>query len=157
MPQKKTMRSITLDASATWTDQNGREWTVGAEFKQINGRLDFAAVVIEPTLGGYPITRRVLAQLPLADLFKGVMYDETINFDQWRQTRRPKRVHLRGAASEDELKLVAEVRNAALQANVPVQRAVAEALGISEGSAANRIMAARAKGFIPPVGGEEST
>ena len=157
MTQKNSKKSISLDAIATWTDQNGHAWTVGAEFKKINGRLDIAAVVIEPTHGGYPITRTVLAQLPLRDLFKKVMYDETINFAQWRQSRRQARVHQGRASSDEELRLVAVVRLAALTANIPVQRAVAEALGVSQGTAGTRIKAARAKGFIPPVGGEEST
>ena len=156
MTHKQTKRSMNLDAIATWTDQSGHEWTVGAEFKKINGRLDFAAVVIEPVSGGYPVTRRVLAQLPLRSLFKEVMYDETINFAQWRQSRRQARVHQGRASSDEEFKLIAEVRLAALQANVPVHRAVAEALGVSQGTAGNRIMAARARGFIPPTGGEES-
>lgn len=155
MTQRQTKKVMKVDATATWTDPSGRAWTVGAEFKQIDGKLDFAAVIIEPTEDGYPITRRTLAQLPLRDLFKEAMYDEEVDFAKWRQSRRQARVHQGRASSDEELKLIAEVRTAALRANVPVQRAVAQALGISEGTAGNRIKAARAKGFIPPTMGEK--
>lgn len=152
MAERQHKRTLSLDATTTWTDPSGRRWTIGAEFKQIDGRLDFAALVIEPAERGYPITRRTLAQLPLRELFNKAIHREEIDFSRWRGSRREAQVHQGRASSDEELMMVAEVRSAALLANVPVQRAVAKALGISEGTAGNRIKAARTRGFIPPAG-----
>jgi hypothetical protein len=151
MATRQTKRTISLDASTTWIDPNGNNWDVGVEFKQTGGRLGFASIVIQPIGDGYPLTRRVLAQVPLLELFSESMFKEQLDFDRWRRSKRGTENHQGQASSDEELKLIAEVREAALRANFPVQRAVARALGISEGTAGNRIKAARARGYIPPV------
>ena len=155
MTQRQTKKILKLDATTTWTDQGGRTWTVGVELKHIGGKVEVVAIMLEPVGDGYPITRRTLAQLPLRDLFADVMYEEDVDFAKWRQSRRRERVHQGKASSDEELALIAEVRLAALRANVPVQRAVAQALGISEGTAGNRIKVARERGFVPPTNGEK--
>ena len=142
--------SMSVDATRTWTDPNGHEWEIAVEFKGVDGRPDFAGVMIKPTNTGYPLTRRVLAQLPLLDLFGESMYREQLDFDRWQQRGRSAKQHQGRTSTDEELMLVAEIRVSALQANFPVQRAVAMALGITEGTAGNRIKAARMRGFIPP-------
>lgn len=154
MATRQVKRTINIDESATWTDPNGNSWDVGVEFKQIGGRLVFASILIQPTDAGYPLTRTVLAQVPLLELFSESMFDEELDFDRWRAVKRATANHQGRATSDEEFKLIAEVRKAALKANFPVHRAVAKALGISEGTAGNRIKAARARGFIPPVNEE---
>ena len=146
--QKKITMSV--DATRTWEDPNGNEWEVAVEFKSANGRVDFAGVVIRPTRSGYPLTRRVLAQVPMLDLFSESMFDEQINFERWRDQRKSESQHRGRALTHDELKLIAEIREIALKANFPVLRAIAMALGISEVTAGTRIKAARERGYIPP-------
>ena len=150
MATKETKITMNADATRTWEDPNGNEWEVAVEFKSANGRVDFAGVVIRPTRSGYPLTRRVLAQVPMLDLFSDSMFDEQINFDRWREQRKSATQHQGRALTHDELKLVAEIHEIALKANFPVQRAVAKALGIPEVTATNRIKAARDRGYIPP-------
>lgn len=147
--QQKT-KTMSVDATRTWEDPNGNKWDVAVEFKTVNGRLDFAGVVIQPSRPGYPLTRRVLAQLPLLDLFNEQMVVEQIDLNRWRDHRRSASQHQGRVLTDDELMLVAEIRENALRAKHPVQRAVAIALGISEITAGNRIKAARARGLIPP-------
>jgi len=151
MATRETTITMKVDATKTWEDPNGNEWEVAVEFKSVNGRVDFAGVVIRPTSSGYPLTRRVLAQVPMLDLFSESMFDEQINFERWRDQRKSESLHPGRALTHDELKLVAEIREIALKANFPVQRAIAMALGISEGLAGNRIQAARERGYIPPT------
>lgn len=139
-----------FDASATWTDPNGNAWTVFVEFGTFDGRVDIAAVLVEPVHSGYSLNRSVLAQLPLRDLFRESLGREQLGFHRWHQMTPVTRNHQGRISSDEELKLVAEVRAAALEAGFPVQWAVAEALGITTGTAGNRIKAARARGFIPP-------
>ena len=150
MATRETTITMKVDATKTWEDPNGNKWEVAVEFKSINGRLDFKGVVIQPTLSGYPLTRRVLAQVPMLDLFGELMVEEQINFDRWRDQRKSESQHRGRALTDDELKLIAEIREIALKANFPVLRAVAMALGISEGTAGTRIKAARERGYIPP-------
>jgi hypothetical protein len=154
MATRQVKRTINIDASATWIDPNGNSWDVGVDFKEIGGRLGFASILIQSTDAGYPLTRTVLAQVPLLELFSESMFEEELDFDRWRRFKRGTANHQGRATSDEEFKLIAEVREAALKANFPVHRAVAKALGISEGTAGNRIKAARTRGFIPPVNEE---
>jgi hypothetical protein len=151
MATRQVKRTISIDASATWTDPNGNSWEVGVEFKQTSGRLGFASIVIQPINTGYYLTRSVLAQVPLLELFSETMFEEELDFDRWQRIKRNTANHKGRASSDEELKLVAEVWEAALQANFPVQSAVARVLGITKGAAGNRIKAARTRGFIPLV------
>ena len=141
------MRSSTK----TWTDEMGNEWKVSVKFKNFGGRTQISSIRIDAMDEGRAVTRTVTARLPFLDLFDKEMSDETIDFAQWRQSRRKAGNHKGRASSDEEFKLIAEVRLAALKANVPVQRAVAEALRITRGAAGNRITAARKAGFIPPA------
>ena len=154
MTTRQVKRTINIDASATWTDPNGNSWDVGVEFKQTSGRLGIASIVIQPINDGYPLTRTALAQVPLLELFSESMFEEQLDFDRWQRIKRNTANHKGRASSDEELKLVAEVREAALRANFPVQSAVARVLGITRGAAGNRIRAARTRGFIPPVNEE---
>jgi hypothetical protein len=151
MATRQVKRTINIDASTTWTDLNGNSWDVGVEFKQTSGRLGFKSIVIQPMNTGYPLTRSVLAQVPLLELFSESMFKEQLDFDRWQRIKRNLANHQGRASSDEELKLVAEVREAALEANFPVQSAVARVLGITKGAAGNRIKVARTRGFIPPV------
>jgi len=153
LPTAAGCEAMKRSSTKTWTDDKGRNWKVGVKFKNFGGRTQVSSIRIDAVGEGYAVTRTVTARLPFLDLFDKEMSDETINFAQWRQSRRKPGSHQGRASSNNEHRLAAEVRLAALKANIPVQRAVAEALGISNGSAGRRIMAARKAGFIPPVHG----
>ncbi|MDA2995327.1 MAG: hypothetical protein O3A04_08135 [Actinomycetota bacterium] len=58
--------------------------------------------------------------------------------------------------SDEELRRVADIYMAALNARQPVQKTVAEALGLSLSTATKRIVAARKKGYIPPANRKEA-
>jgi hypothetical protein len=138
------------NTSTTWTDLNGNKWDVNAEFKEIDGHVGIASISVKPINDGYYVTRTVLAQLPLLELFGDLMFQKRLDFTRWQRIKRNTANHKGQASSDEELKLIAEVREAALKANFPVHEAVAKVLGITRGAAGNRIKAARARGFVPP-------
>ena len=91
------MRSSTK----TWTDEMGNEWKVSVKFKNFGGRTQISSIRIDAMDEGRAVTRTVTARLPFLDLFDKEMSDETIDFAQWRQSRRKAGNH-KGRASSDE-------------------------------------------------------
>jgi hypothetical protein len=138
------------NTNTTWVDPFGQSWDVTVEFKEVDGRVSFASIAIKPNDDGYHLTRRVLTTMPLFELFSDSVSQKQLDFNRWRNQRKSQSLHQGRALTQDELTLIAEIHDAALKANFPVQEAIAKALGISGGTAANRIKAARDRGYIPP-------
>lgn len=136
------------DATARFVDSQGRTWEVSAEFKAVNGRPDIAALTIEATERGTFITRRLLHELPLEDLFGEALTQVARDIEGMTRNRRRSTSHQGRAHLDSELQAVADIYRAAYMARQPVQQAVAKALGVPVSTAAKRIMAARRRGFL---------
>ena len=65
--------------------------------------------------------------------------------------------HRGRAHSDEELQEVADAYREAVRLGVPVQNAVAETFNVSRSTAAKRIMAARKRGYLRPLGREGET
>jgi hypothetical protein len=151
----KRRKSTAPDAVKEFTDSNGRKLLVTAELKTFNDRLDIAAITIQTTDLRTPITRRMLTEIPLDKLFRDDLAIESEHLQRMLRNRKGSTAHKGRQHSDEDLLAVAEIYEAAFQARVPVQRAVADAFGISLSTAAKRIMAARGRGFITPIQEEE--
>ena len=138
----------TLDAVKEYTDSNGRKLLLSVEFKVFNDRPGIAAITIKTTDLGSPITRRMLSEIPLDKLFRDELAAESEHLKRIRRKYRGATAHQGRQHSDDDLRAVAEIYIAAYQAHMPVQNAVADALGISVSTAQKRIMAARKRDFI---------
>ena len=131
----------------TFTDKIGKKWNVTIATKLVNNRQDIVSVQIEAT-GSNPISRRALASISLEELFGNdlaVMSPASSRILQQRKTTsRQGRAH-----SDEDLQTVADIYTAARKARIPVQQAVADAQGVSQSTAAKRIMAAKARNLLP--------
>ncbi len=136
------------DAVKEYTDSSGRKLILEAEFKMFNNRPDIAKVTIKSADSSSPITRRMLSEIPLDMLFRDDLAIESEYLNRVIRNRKGTTAHQGRQHSDEDLLAVAEVYNAAFLARRPVQRAVADAHGISLSTAAKRIMAARRRGFI---------
>ena len=148
MTSQKTKRNnglITQDAFTTFQDATGSEWRVEVELKATSGRIGISSLSITSVDGKTALTRRILRDLSLEELFHDVMAMESKQLSKAKQkeTSHKGRMH-----TEDELREVAKIYMAAFQAHRPVQKTVADMLGISVSTAAKRIMAARNHGYI---------
>lgn len=140
--------SVSLDQIARFRDDNGFEWTVGAELKVIDGRTEITAISIWNEERATPLTRRVLRDIQLERLFRqSIVKDERNGLRTIKRTK-PVSAHKGRPHTNDELAAVADIYMAAFRAHEPVQRCVADALGISVSTAAKRIMAARRQGLL---------
>jgi hypothetical protein len=142
------------DAVKEYIDSNGRKLVLKAEFKLFNDRLDIAAITIQATDYRSPITRRMLSEIPLDRLFRDELAVETEHLNRILRTRKTTTAHRGRPHSDEELRTVAEIYISAFKARIPVQKAVADALGISVSTATKRIMAARRRGLITTNKGE---
>ena len=135
----------------TFTDKIGKKWDVTLATKLINGRQEIISVKIETT-DSTPVTRRALSDISLEEILRDELAVKlpalSRILEKREKTSRQGRAH-----SDDDLQEVAEIYIAAHKARVPVQRAVANAQGITISTAAKRIMAARAKNLIPTRSG----
>ena len=131
----------------TFTDKIGKKWEVTLTTKLINDRPEITSVKIEST-DSTPISRRALASISLDELFGDELAVTSPTSShllrQRKTTSRQGRAH-----SDKDLQEVADIYMAAHKARIPVQRAVANAQGITISTAAKRIMAARAKNLLP--------
>ena len=148
---KRNNGLITQDAFTTIQDANGSEWRVEVELKATKGRIGISSLSITSVDGKTALTRRILRDLSLDELFNDVMATESKQLSKAKQkeTNHKGRMH-----TEDELREVAKIYMAAFQARRPVQKAVADMLGISVSTANKRIMAARSHGYLSHVGDE---
>ncbi len=137
-----------FDAKAAFVDKSGSEWSVGVEFKNVNGRLGISSLTIWSKDGSETLSRRALSDLPLLHLFRDAMAVESELLAQINRPRRISTAHQGREHSDAELQRVAEVYMVAYKAHLPVQKIVANAFGVSVSTAAKRIMVARRKGFI---------
>ena len=126
-------------------DANGSRWSVEVELKATHGRIGISSLSISSVDGQTPLTRRILRDLPLDELFRQHM---AIESKQLSKRNQKKTSHKGRTHTEDELCEVAKIYMAAFQAHRPVQKTVADMLGISVSTAAKRIMAARRHGYI---------
>lgn len=113
-----------------------------------NDRPDIAAITIQTMDSRSPVTRRMLSEIPLDKLFRDELAIETELFNRMISNRKGTTAHQGRQHSDEELRAVADIYKAAFKARLPVQKAVADALGVSVSTAAKRIMAARSHGFI---------
>ena|GEM_PF-3416837 len=144
---KSAMR-FTPNAETDYTDSNNKQWKVLVEFKVKRGRPDFHSLTIKSTSADAPITRRLLQELPLDQLFNEVLAKETaVYLKKYKQGSAKK--HQGRAHSDAELMIVAEIYKKAYNGHQPVNKAIAVAFGIGQSTAAKRIMASRERGFIP--------
>lgn len=151
--KRKPSRS---DAFLEYTDSIGRKLLLTAEFKLFNGRLDIATITITTTDLRSPITRRMLSEIPLDKLFRDELAVEAENLKRVLRNRKGTTAHQGRQHSDDDLLAVAEIYKAAFQARLPVQKAVADAFGISVSTATKRIMAARSRGFLTATKGDDN-
>jgi hypothetical protein len=140
-----------FEAKATFVDENGREFEIRAVLMKLNGRTGINKLTIWPNDEQNFISRRVLSDLPLYQLFHD---SASANLELLAQIIQPRRVstaHQGRAHSDKDLQRVADVYAIAYEAHRPVQKTVAAVFGISVSAAAKRIMAARNRGFISPI------
>jgi len=142
---------IIKDAYATFRDSNGSQWRVEVELKATRGRIGISSLSVSSVDGMPTLTRRILRDLPLDQLFREVM---AIESKQLSKSNRKSTNHKGRTHTESELRTVAEIYMAAFKAHRPVQKTVADMLGISVSTAAKRIMAARSHGYLSQVEGE---
>ena len=142
---KRNKGLITKDVAMTFMDTNGSHWSVEVELKTTSGRIGISSLSVSSVDGRTPLTRRILRDLPLDQLFRKHM---AIESNQLSKTKHKETGHKGRMHTEDELREVARIYMAAFQAHLPVQKTVADMLGISVSTAAKRIMAARSHGYI---------
>lgn len=142
---KRNNGLIIKDAAVTFQDTNGIQWRVEVELKTTYGRIGISSLSISSIDGRTHLARRVLRDLPLDRLFREHMAIESkqLSTRNKKETGHKGRMH-----TEDELREVADIYMAAFKAHRPVQKTVADMLGISVSTAAKRIMAARSHGYI---------
>ena len=90
----------------------------------------------------------MLSEIPLDILFRDDLAIESEHLQRMLRNRKGSTAHRGRQHTDDDLLAVAEIYKAAFLARLPVQKAVADALGISVSTATKRIMAARSRGFI---------
>ena len=138
------------DVKEAWTDSRGDRWLVSFSFKAVKGQIWPSELMVEPNGRAVPLTHAVLAELPLTEMAKRAALSERSAL-----LKRPKpsglSPHVGRTHSDEELKFVAEIYMAAWERRLPVQRTVAEALGVPVSTAIKRIMASRKRGFIPTL------
>jgi hypothetical protein len=147
----KKLTPLRVDAVKEYTDSNGRKLILEAEFKMFENRPDIAKVTIQSADSSSPITRRMLSEIPLDKLFRDELAIESQHVIRILRNHKGTTAHQGRAHSDEDLQTVGEIYIAAFQARMPVQQAVADALGVSVSTAGKRIMAARRQGFIPSI------
>ena len=143
------------------TPSNGR-FRVLLEFKIINERFDVGAIRIEATEPDTAVTAVAIRNLGLADLFRDARADySTMHKEELTRNASDRQIDLPSSVSianagpdttrdltDEDLVLVASLYYDAYQRGIPVQRYLAETLGIAISTAARRISIARKAGYI---------
>ena len=145
-----------LDFVEDFTDEYGHSWRVGISTKMRNGRDEISAISIWPKKYSKPLTRRLLKEIPLDELFRKLLAEEASHIKRLSKSKVANESHRGQRLTDDELQLVAKVYLAAFRARKPVQEAVASVCGISKSAAGTRIMAARSRGFITSTKGDDN-
>ncbi len=138
-----------------WASKDGHEWSVSFTVDNVDGRLSLTNLSVAPVSSGYALTQTILRDMPIAEWEREALAGEathlaTLTADSASAPHSGRR------HSDEELRRVADIYMAALNARQPVQKTVAEALGLSLSTATKRIVAARKKGYIPPANRKEA-
>jgi hypothetical protein len=144
----KRVERSNVDSTHVFVDGQGKRWRITAELKSFSGRMDIAAITIQSSNKSHPVTRRLLSSIPLKEIFERELTYLSPQLLERNQRNFTSSSHQGRAHSASELQVVADIYRAAFQSRLPVQRTVAESLGVSVSTAAKRIMAARQHGFL---------
>ena len=139
----------------TWSDKDGHGWRVSFRVQNVDGRLSLTNLSVSPLSRGYALTQTILRDMPIAEWEREALEGEATHLATLTAGS-ASAPHSGRRHSEAELRRVADIYMAALNARRPVQKTVAEALGLSLSTATKRIVAARKKGFIPPANRKEA-
>lgn len=151
----KQQSQVWPDVVKEYTDSTGSKLLLSVEFKMFNDRADIAAITIQTMDFRLPISRRMLSEIPIEKLFLDELAIESEKLNRMLRNRKGTTAHQGRQHSDEDLRSVADIYKAAFQARMPVQKAVADALGISVSTASKRIMAARRRGFISSTQGDD--
>lgn len=133
-----------------WHDNSGNPWDITLEISNLDGQLALTGITIRPLHPGYRLTQRTVRQIPITDLERTALATQAAHLATFTPPAESA-PHSGRTLSDSELKLVADIYRTAERARLPVQRTVAETLGIPLATATRRIMVARQKGFLPPA------
>ena len=135
-------------ANHPWTDSQGNEWRVFIELKRINGRIVPANFQLLSAKKNVELSHQTLIEVPIREIAETFIEREMEFLDE-KSKKLELDPHHGRAHTEQELKVVADIYLKAWELRLPVQRTVAETLGISTSTAVKRIIAARRLGLIP--------
>ena len=135
-------------ANHHWTDSQGNEWRVYIELKRINGRIVPANFQLLSAKKNVELSHQTLIEVPIREIAETFIEREMEFLDE-KSKKLDLDPHHGRAHTEQELKVVADIYLKAWESRLPVQRTVAETLGISTSTAVKRIIAARKLGLIP--------
>lgn len=138
-----------------WTDKDGHGWKIAFRVENLDGRLSLTDLSVSPVSNGYALTQTILRDMPIAEWEREALADEVTHLATLTAGSESA-PHSGRRHSDTELRQVADIYMAALNARQPVQKTVAEALGLSLSTATKRIVAARKKGYIPPANRKEA-
>lgn len=118
----------------------------------VRGRIVPVAMLVEPLDKPVELKTEMLREIALKKIVKPWIQRER---DQFARAHKKHRIqpHRGRPHSTVELQSVADVYQDAFAKSLPVQQAVAAALGISLSTAGKRIRAARQLGLLPPTKG----
>lgn len=135
-----------------FVDSSKNRWSISVELKAVKGRIVPVAVLVEPLDEPVELRTEVLREIALKKIVKPWIQRER---DQLAHSHKKHRTqpHRGRPHSTVELQAVADVYQEAFAKSLPVQQAVAAALGISLSTAGKRIRAARQLGLLPPSRG----
>jgi hypothetical protein len=145
-----------------WIDQAGRNWSLSVDLVVKGGVVGIGAFAVKPVGHNEPLTGAVLRGINLRDIAyqerqylidKGLLacdpQDDRLLSDAEVEDLMAFGGPARGRElTELDLRLVARLYADAYREGLPVQRTVAEHLGVSIPTAARRIMLARDRGLI---------